>query len=1127
MSNVPEPRSPTSPSRVLPGRSLTYEGCGGDQSPAPQSARVSEGMDSPACIAEAAFPAEPASTEDDAGNVEDMHDEEHADNANAEARTEHAALADGDLVRRKADEAEVELAFAKPLAENESIRDEVEEGDPLAKLAEDERDTLSQEEDKEKNQISSEVEEVLAGKDGRVQRELAEPEEGLKVALDAEGVAHAISEDKQDQAIAALSRGAQDGTLLTALDKTGSEVDGEDACCQAIAALARRAQDGTLLTALEKTGSKVDGEDAVADDGKEEDGAASEGGSGISVGGACDMARAALIGGASDGSLLAALGNERANADRVGHETVDAPDGDEKDCAASRPGSGSSSGSACDMARAALIGGASDGGLLAALESEKPKVESVDGEEPDLTNEKDEDAASGVVSGSSVGSTCDMARAALIAGASDGSLLAALANERADADRAGDETLEATDGDEDDCAASGADSSSSFGSACNMARAALIRGSLPAALAEERPEGTASATFEASGGESGSGEFDFDDGALEGGVFETVRDGLLSGASDGSSAAALTNQRVVSIVQAGESGLCTSLAANVAQSIPQKVVEVRRSPPKSLPPVLISSVTDIPGVKSPEEVRKIDEFRESRQRKLNRVANRPSWGVPRHPVREQRGDWNLRTGIVYTNDKLNPNSRSYFDRWLERPGPNERMGTLVPSWRLDPHGSKHHEQLPEPASSSSSPPADSNRQAKTAPFFVVKHPQPEPAPAPLDGSEPQFAESAPRQSEELRELRSLQDFPGHFPGQPRGDLIPSAEALADQESVAKTGCTSHWNARHHVVWCNDRFVTPTVEHTPKTPVAVRSYFDRRREPRHDGSVTSCFPKWKLNISEDDGTNLEAIDQGSGSTGVIGDLNELGGSLRRSKSSIILGKIIGNDSRGLEHTNSVGGCSTRPELEATIQFEGTWERRHHLTFQNEEVNPIWRSYFDRHRGPVDPTQPNKRWKATWVLDEREASSLEDTETPPSALPNATASRDLLIGTWNQRHSHTYPNEAVSAGLRSYFDRARDAPQEAGSKLREKLRDDQKLEVTWKLPPSETNNSRIRQEAGSKRREKLRDDKKLLVTPPSETNSSRIRASRVQVTRCASLPNLASAKKGRNHRPAWFSSHDVIF
>eukprot|EP00401_Gymnodinium_catenatum_P053603 CAMPEP_0117615578 /NCGR_PEP_ID=MMETSP0784-20121206/84611_1 /TAXON_ID=39447 /ORGANISM="" /LENGTH=403 /DNA_ID=CAMNT_0005419317 /DNA_START=30 /DNA_END=1241 /DNA_ORIENTATION=+ len=168
---------------------------------------------------------------------------------------------------------------------------------------------------------------------------------------------------------------------------------------------------------------------------------------------------------------------------------------------------------------------------------------------------------------------------------------------------------------------------------------------------------------------------------------------------------------------------------------------------------------------------------------------------------------------------------------------------------------------------------------------------------------------------------------------------------------------------------------------------------------------------------------------------------------------------------------------------TERRQGQWLDRHSLTFKNEEVSRLDRSYFDRWREPEALLAARKSHSGSrestlvWSL-ERSGSVHSDAST---VIAHSDA-RNKGYGTWYPNHHKFFANESKSCrlnpNLRSYFDRFREPADAVGSPLpsqserecredldphararmptesalrrrRAKLVEDQKLPVVWNL------------------------------------------------------------------------------
>lgn len=243
---------------------------------------------------------------------------------------------------------------------------------------------------------------------------------------------------------------------------------------------------------------------------------------------------------------------------------------------------------------------------------------------------------------------------------------------------------------------------------------------------------------------------------------------------------------------------------------------------------------------------------EERRRALHAVSER-SFCEPAL----NSGNWNTRHCLTFTNDGLNPNYRSYFDRRLEYRDPgSDALGPLKPSWRLTPDkvdmGERQEMRLARQWFSS----CNTSTGSTTAGMSPVKERRP------------------PLPQEPPAQLKTIAKRPkpgggGECHSRLSGvEPSPAAMFSADPDvlaSVAKCDSAESWDDHHHVTWSNEKSVGSKL----LNPVQTRNYFDRLRTPapgersvqmRHNSegkdSLSSTLrpiravPVWRLNASQE-------------------------------------------------------------------------------------------------------------------------------------------------------------------------------------------------------------------------------------------------------------------------------------
>jgi len=300
-----------------------------------------------------------------------------------------------------------------------------------------------------------------------------------------------------------------------------------------------------------------------------------------------------------------------------------------------------------------------------------------------------------------------------------------------------------------------------------------------------------------------------------------------------------------------------------------------------------------------------------------------------------------------------------------------------------------------------------------------------------------------------------------------------------------------WDGQHHVIWCNFQNKQGKI----LNPAPVRSYFDRPREERKfrsnvkDGSVR-ILPLWRLEPLP----GVSIVEEPEGGWPSIPRLQSGSGSPCRPREETL-----------------------GPRHEATAEFnhKSTWSCPSLLTTAPSE------EMLERHQGWDGRHQ---------LISEKEVCSSgrgRDISTKES-LKAMMASGDARFhsdGKWMHRHQLTFDNDGgrlpVQRNLRSYFDRSRDFPSEAGSIQME--------EVLPEDDPQRAGNFTLLTSASlRKRRCKLQDSAKLRVDVWSLSEKPRKQKARIEETfrSCVSDPWMSKAQKEKR-RSNWMSSHHVVF
>lgn len=266
--------------------------------------------------------------------------------------------------------------------------------------------------------------------------------------------------------------------------------------------------------------------------------------------------------------------------------------------------------------------------------------------------------------------------------------------------------------------------------------------------------------------------------------------------------------------------------------------------------------------------------------------------------------------------------------------------------------------------------------------------------------------------------------------QPSKALL-SAKSWSDPGEISVTAAGGReWHHRHSVIWSNDlipgKFRKQKNSICSKTPVGLRSYFDRGRSPgihRTDAGENFRFERkqlqsdWKL--------------EGKPEPAVITSLSR--------------------------------PCLTPlQDPEYALPREERWHSRHQLTYNNEDLSPLSRSYFDRPRVPealVDMSVGHSKGSSlipTWRLSLKDAAE-PGKDVPPSQADIEQKQREE---SWDLRHHIVWNNDFLIRGqrheekkmnpnFRSYFDRFLPPRPMKGSKQRQKLREEERLRPEWSL------------------------------------------------------------------------------
>ncbi|CAJ1400438.1 unnamed protein product [Effrenium voratum] len=499
----------------------------------------------------------------------------------------------------------------------------------------------------------------------------------------------------------------------------------------------------------------------------------------------------------------------------------------------------------------------------------------------------------------------------------------------------------------------------------------------------------------------------------------------------------------------------------------------------------------------------------------SRAAERSSW----NPEWETTGEsWNARHHLAYCNDEMSQNTRCYFDRWLDHREllPEDDLQVQKPTWRLEPEALSNEERQAERyAGTVYSPTGPGLRSSGSLPCLRT---------------EDLAKESITRR----RATRVSRDKPWVTRPTRFWELLkqePCEEEKSKNTISTQTNFPKHevsnkekerqWDGHHHAVWSNFQNLQGTI----LNPAPVRSYFDRPREPdigsrsaeKKSGNakegVTRILPLWRLEPLPD--------------TSVV-DLPE--GNLWPSEPPLASrtgfpvlprDEVLGPRHEAAPEFNHKSTWSC-PSLLTTFLDEDlekrkeSWNGRHQLTFQNEEVSRLDRSYFDRFREHDllrKKGSPKHEPCSVWSLG-KDTSTQDSVQTMLSSS-NRRFGND---GRWMHRHQLIFDNASgrlpVQRNLRAYFDRNRDFPSEASSFLEEVQDED----AAFKLLTS----SALR-----KRRRKLQDSDKLKVDVWSLSEPQKKAHSIEDTFRSCDGDSLMGKTEKEKRRSKWMSSHHVVF
>lgn len=459
--------------------------------------------------------------------------------------------------------------------------------------------------------------------------------------------------------------------------------------------------------------------------------------------------------------------------------------------------------------------------------------------------------------------------------------------------------------------------------------------------------------------------------------------------------------------------------------------------------------------------------RKQAQRALESSTERPTYPSS-HP--SDRSDWMDRHQVLWDNDGLHPNYKSYFSRYLDHWGVRDAPpGRLPPNWLLDPEGLPVHERQAAAKALETYGPRGNLRGHQSS--------------IELGRAAGIIEEAGPRGRDFRRKETLDQSLPADWlPG--RGTLrARSVEPLSDGDAPAmlpmpKATANSDWGLRpdvpagragpdwddkHHIVWCNERRVGGRA----MNPQLTRSYFDRERVPAGFRSLSEpgtalapsrVLPLWRLRHADpEDGGDLPAGKGTNSSTtassaGVAALANSRveGSATMSADVDVDSGCIVDPTSDANTGTDGVDGVIVSPDAGVSSSTSVS-------ASQQMKVRALYAgaSTISAHSFPaVDANPSNEDW---WLLGKtgtggtfsaKRTAVGEPSEhsSSPSAIapgPAGLLAKPELAKDWHQRHHLSFRNEDVSKLDRCYFDRWRE-PESL-------LKKDEILELfpTWRL------------------------------------------------------------------------------
>jgi hypothetical protein len=392
------------------------------------------------------------------------------------------------------------------------------------------------------------------------------------------------------------------------------------------------------------------------------------------------------------------------------------------------------------------------------------------------------------------------------------------------------------------------------------------------------------------------------------------------------------------------------------------------------------------------------------------------------------GEWNKRHQLTYSNNSLQQNVRSYFDRCLPYKEPTApSKGAMKPSWRLTTDAPTAEER--------------SNERAIQRTFSAMIPPEVEPA-APQLPRRREFDEDpnvfdrlwthATKEHPGPHE-RPLRPFPGGGGGStievsPAGSAPPRLRSQTlPAERARKTRKKSkrpEWEDRHHLAWSNEmHLLLPYRTGTGKvlTPLVLRNYFDRpRKEQEVDaprGGSNPPQPVWRL---EPNGAEWRLRQAESASEKAASTAFYYSWEFLRTVNLKAAQPNVHDRDRALADQGGQGSVGNddnadQPQHWFEPAAPSDQDDQEHsggtVTRMGKKMRDPSRPYLP---GPGGGGCPCARL----------------VEPPPPGLPDngrglpLTRADEAGRRGWHDRHSLTFKNEDASILDRSYFDRFRD-------------------------------------------------------------------------------------------------------